>query len=241
MEGIFHGFGAEKDPSQADPVEGGDHAQGGVDGWEDIALPNPAVDGQGNAVESSPDDKVPRRAVPESAQHHGNHQVAVGLCCAAAISAQGNIEVIPEPGGQTNMPSSPEFSDVGGEIGEREIAGQVVAQESGGGDGHVGVAGEVAVDLHGVEDHGNPDAQRVVEVGIGEYRVDDGGKIIGDTGLLDETDEEQGEEGLDMNIGESFFRFELRQEGGGTDDGSRHELREETDEEGEIGEGVDGL
>ena len=37
---------------------------------------------------------------------------------------------------------------------------QLVAEQVGRAEGHVGVAGEVAVDLHGVGEHGHPDGRR---------------------------------------------------------------------------------
>ena len=46
---------------------------------------------QPHTIERTPGDEVPRRAVPQTAQHHGEHQVDVGIhptLCAAAVAHQ---------------------------------------------------------------------------------------------------------------------------------------------------------
>ncbi len=102
-------------------------------------------------VEEPPDDEGPVGAMPESAHDENDERIADLHADAAAAAAQGDVEVVAEPGGQRDVPAPPELGDVAGEVGVGEIAHQVEAEQPGGADGDVGVAGEVAVDLEGEE------------------------------------------------------------------------------------------
>ena len=62
------------------------------------------------------------------------------------------LNVCCEPGGEGDVPSSPEFRDVAGEVGRFEVGHELDAKEFGGADGDVAVAGEIAVDLEGKVD-----------------------------------------------------------------------------------------
>src|SRR5262245_41350130 len=102
---------------------------------------------QQETVVNAPDHERPRRAVPEAAEHHGQEQVAVGEEFAAAASTQGNVEVVAEPGRKADMPAAPEILGAGGEVREVEVQRNLEAEAFGDASGHVGVAGEIAVDL----------------------------------------------------------------------------------------------
>ena len=87
--------------------------------------------------------------MPEAADDHREHQVAVGAALAAAVAAEGDVEVIAEPGREADVPAAPEILRAGREVGQVEIQHQLEAQALGDAPGDVGVAGEVAVDLEG--------------------------------------------------------------------------------------------
>jgi len=55
------------------------------------------VKGEGCAMEGSPDDKGPARAVPYTSQKKGNEYVREGSCRPFPAAAKRNIEIIPEP------------------------------------------------------------------------------------------------------------------------------------------------
>ena len=76
---------------------------------------------------------------------------------AAAAAAQRDEQIIAQPGRQRDVPAPPEVRDVRRQVRHVEVLRQLVAEQVGDADGHVGVAGEVAVDLHGVGEHGQPD------------------------------------------------------------------------------------
>ena len=74
----------------------------------------------------------------------------------AAIAAQGDVDIIPEPGAQGDMPPPPKLGNAGGEIGIVKVGGEIKAKALGKTDGHVGVAGKVEIQLETVEDHSKP-------------------------------------------------------------------------------------
>lgn len=102
-----------------------------------------------HSVEETPGDECPSGPVPQPAQQHRDEQVQIGSRSATAVATERNVEVITEPGGQGDVPASPELGDVAGEIGLVEILGQLNAQQAADPPGDIGVAGEVAIDLQG--------------------------------------------------------------------------------------------
>ena len=127
------------------------------------------------------------------------------------------------------MPALPELADVLGEVGEVEVARQVIAEDAGAADGHVRVAGEVAVDLDGIGVGHQQQGPGAVGVGRGVHGVDEDAEVVGQHDLL-----EQAEGEVLHAEGESLRRdgpllVELGDEIPGLDDGSGHELREEGD------------
>src|SRR5699024_6690662 len=70
---------------------------------------------------------------------------------ALAVAAQGDIEVIPEPGGQRDMPPAPELGVGAGKVGCLEVIDQIDAQHLGRSHGDGGAAPEVAVQLDAEE------------------------------------------------------------------------------------------
>ena len=88
--------------------------------------------------------------MPEAAEEHCDHKVGVEACGAYVGAAEWDIEVVAQPGRQRDVPALPEVLWVGGGVGRVEVAWEVIAEEHGAADRDVGVAGEVAVDLHGV-------------------------------------------------------------------------------------------
>ena len=56
-----------------------------------------------------------------------------------SVAAQRNIDIIPEPCGEGNMPAAPELSDGKGEIRAFKVCHQINAEEPGTSDGDVGI------------------------------------------------------------------------------------------------------
>ena len=179
--------------------------------------------------------------MPQAAQNHREHEIDVGACPALAIAAQGNIQIVPQPRRQRDVPSMPELGDAGGQVRSPEIGGQMIAQDPGGPDGHVGVTREIAIDLQAVGQHRQPrrdraEGPRVVEDVIHEER-----DVVGDEDLLEQADRELPETEKSVVPVQSDVGLQLGQEDGGTDDGPGYELREESHEQGKIEEVPAGL
>lgn len=94
----------------------------------------------------------------------------IGASCPLAVAAEGNVQVIPQPGGERYVPASPKLGKTLRDVGEVEIDRQLIAEEPGGADGDERVAGEVGKDLHGKsEEQGQQvDGGEIEEVGIGD-------------------------------------------------------------------------
>src|SRR5689334_3987878 len=73
----------------------------------------PTMNGEQQPVKEAPKEEGCAGAVPQTAEQHCNHQVAIGLEVAPAISPQRNIQIIPEPGGKADVPMTPEGRGVG--------------------------------------------------------------------------------------------------------------------------------
>lgn len=101
-------------------------------------------------MQSPPCDKGPLRPVPQAAQQHDGHQVDVGAHRAFAIAAEGDVEVIAQKAAEGHVPAAPEFREAGRFVGGVEVLAEMKAEQTRQADGHVGVGGEIKVDLKGV-------------------------------------------------------------------------------------------
>ena len=106
------------------------------------------------ALQRPPDDERPGGAVPQTAQHHGDHDVAHGARLAAGTAPERDVEVVAQPARERHVPAAPELLQVARRVGRVEVLGEPEAEQQGEADGDVRVAAEVAVDLHGVAPRG---------------------------------------------------------------------------------------
>jgi len=183
-------------------------------------------------VQGAPSDKGPVGAVPEAAQNHGDHEVGVSAGFCAAGAAEGDEQVVAQPGGEGDVPAMPEIRRVGGAVGGVKVAGEAVAEEEGAADGDVGVAGKVAVDLGGVAVDGEQGVGAGIGFWVGEDGLDQhGGQDVGQNDFFEEAGDDEEAAGIGAN-GEGVARDgELREEIAGAQDGAGDELGEEGDVE----------
>ena len=147
---LAEAVGAEEDPGRRQQAKGEKalpqpqpaavfiHAQPGT---------QPPAEGPGDrtcrlvqAVEQTPYNKGPVRAVPQAAHRkHGDH-VELGTQKAAPAAAQGKIQVLPEPGGEGDVPFFPEILHRGGQVGGAEVFRDGKAQHFRSAHGHVGIS-----------------------------------------------------------------------------------------------------
>ena len=124
-------------------------------------------------VDRAPGDERPAGAVPEPADEHGQHEVAVREERAAAVSAERDVEVVAQPARQRHVPAAPEIGDRGRRVGGVEVLREREPEQERDPDRHVRVAEEVGVDLDGVGVDPHEHLERRVLVRCAEDLVDD--------------------------------------------------------------------
>src|SRR5215211_5392760 len=178
---------AEEDPGQTHNVEGHEPSEPPGQAESRDVLTPPTLDAQRGAVNAAPDDERPRRPVPQAAQEHCQHEVAVGPALPVTVSAERDVEVVAQPAGEGYVPAPPEVLQAECEIGPVEVLREDEAEEQRQPDRHVRVAGEVAVDLRGEAVDREQDLRARVGEGVVEDRIHDASrKLVCDDGLLDE-------------------------------------------------------
>ena len=91
--------------------------------------------------------------MPESREHPDNKNVSQPLRFTYLISAQRNIDIVPEPRSEALVPAPPELRDRAGDIRIVEVLGEMEAENPPQTDGRITVAREVKIELQG-EAHG---------------------------------------------------------------------------------------
>src|SRR5271170_3703492 len=102
---------------------------------------------QSAAMESTPNHVSPVCPMPQAAEQHGQQEVAIGLAFSVSIPAQWNVQIIAEPGAQTDVPAPPEILNAVGQVRLAEIHHKMKAHELGASPGNAAVTAEVAINL----------------------------------------------------------------------------------------------
>ena len=119
--------GGEEDPPD-------DHDDHGVEMLEDggqaldILAQDQFLDEQEHAVIEPPEVEVPAGPVPEARERPDDEDIHALADLPAAVAAQGDVDVIPEPGGQGDVPAPPELGHALGDIGVIEVDAELEAQ-----------------------------------------------------------------------------------------------------------------
>ena len=188
------------------------------------------MQGERDTVHTAPEDEAQASSVPQSAEEHGDQEVEISAQATSTTPPERYVEVVSQPGGEGDVPASPELGDGGGAVGRVEVDIEAEAEPEGYTDSHIGVAREVAVDLEGVAVDGHKVFEATVEGGGIEDTVHEVERdIVGDDRLLDEPREDQEEPLAKLLLGNSYRSIDLRYKVFGTYDRSRHELGKEGD------------
>lgn len=201
-------------------------------GLEALALAEEDEEAEEQAVVGAPGDEGPVGAVPEAGDEEDDEGVAEDLPPGAAAAAEGDVDVVAEPGGEGDVPSAPELGDVAAEVRAGEVLPEADAEELRRADGHVGVAGEVGVDLEGVEDGSKQERAAGLRLNIGPDLVNVLGAAVGDDDFLEEAPEELSQAVCGCGVVECARFCVLWEEVGGASDGAGEELGEEADKGG---------
>ena len=103
-------------------------------------------------MSQSPDQKHLRIAMPEAGNGKYDQGIEVLSALSFPVSAQRNIDIIPQPGRKADMPSAPEFPDICRKIRRKEVPFHMEPHHSGSSDGNIRVAVEICVDIERIED-----------------------------------------------------------------------------------------
>lgn len=163
--------------------------QEGTEHGEDPA--DPARDGQffaevkgeeHEAPQEAPQDEVPSGPVPDAGNDKDDHDgEGPGF---GAAAAEGQVNVVAEPGAEGDMPAPPEFLGVAGDVGAGKVEGETDAQASGDSQSDEAVAGKVVVNAEAEDDVVEPDEEGVVH-GAG---VEMNGEVVGQADFEKEAD-----------------------------------------------------
>ena len=100
----------------------------------------------------APNNESPIGTMPEAAQKEDHKSVPNDFSFAHSATAQGDINIIPKPSRQGNVPPAPKLSNVPTEIRHVEITHQFYAEQLGRAYGYVGITREITVNLESEED-----------------------------------------------------------------------------------------
>ena len=186
------------------------------------------VEAEEESMKRTPKDEVERGSMPESSKHHGHEEVEVLAHFAMTIAAKTDVEVVPEPAGEADVPASPEFGDGGGLVRTVEVLWELKAKQEGYTDSHVGIAREVAVDLECVAIYGKEVFDATVEVWLVEHSLHEvDADVVADHCFLEESCYDEEDARTEHLAGDAERTAYLRDEVSGTNDRSCHKLGEE--------------
>lgn len=167
--------------------------------------------------------------MPQTTHQKNDKGIADDFGFGGAATSQGNVDIVTKPGGERNMPATPELGYVTAEIRHVEVAHQLNAKQFGATYGYIGIAGKITIYLES-EENGSQQQSAATLVLIGvEHLIDIDSTIVGYDYLLEETPQHLAATVNGLRIIESPRTLELRQEVGGTLNRARYQLRKKAD------------
>lgn len=183
-------------------------------------------------VQAAPHHIVPGRPVPQPADQEGDEQVGVPAQRTRPAAAQRNVQVVPQPAGQRDVPPAPEFPDRLGQIGLAEVFPQREAQHLGRAQRDVAVAGKVGVDLHRVQHGGQQPFHPAVGRIVGKDGVHHQCGLVGHHELF-KVAPQHPHQAVPHPVGQKDHRpGQLGQQGAAPGDGPRDDLGKEAQKQG---------
>ena len=129
--------GPEQHPSEDDHRHGVDISQ-----WRTFLVdPDDPFRQEQDEIEQPPAQESPVGAVPESGKEPDDQQVEDhSRERIHAAAAERDVNIIPEPGGQRDMPPAPEIGDAAGNVREIEVLHKMESEHFSQSDRHVGIS-----------------------------------------------------------------------------------------------------
>ena len=144
----------------------------------------------------APQHKGPVGPVPKACGEKDDELVQIGAGRPLPVAPQGDVQIVPEPGAEGDVPPPPELLDGLGGVGQVEVLQKPEAEQPAQADGHVAVSAEVKVDLQGVAHRPQP-GQAEVQLGgrQGEHRVGHLPGGVGQEHLLSQAEDKPAQAG----------------------------------------------
>ena len=122
---------------------------------------------QKHRIVQAPEHEIPLGAVPQARERPDHQDVQHPPAPPDPVAAQRDVDIVPEPGGQADVPAPPELGDGAREVGIVEVLQKVEPKDPAQADGHVRVAGEVEINLQGIAHRPQPVGRGAQALGAG--------------------------------------------------------------------------
>ncbi len=187
---------------------------------------------ESQSVDNAPEHEHEGGSVPQSCHSHRQQTVEVGAQTVVAVASERNVQVVAEPCGERDVPSAPELREVGRLVRKTEVVLQTYSQQCRQSDAYVAVAGEVAIDLHGVAQHSHEVLKPRISFRRFEYPVVVLRYVVGYDSLFHQSNYYKPQSGVNHSFGHvALETAQLRKEVARTCYRSCQQEREERDVE----------
>ena len=141
---------------------------------------------QKHRIVQSPKQKCPVCAVPEAGECPDDENIQYLPGQAAAVAAEGDIEIITEPCAERHMPAPPEFRDALRDVRIIEVLQKLKAEHPPETDGHIRVAGKIKVELERKGERAEPRSGKA-QLRSSGIDIPERADVVGEQYLLPET------------------------------------------------------
>ena len=136
-------------------------------------------------MEGTPGHEGPGGTMPQTWEEEHNPEVEVSASLAFTVATERNIKIVHHPAAEGDVPAFPELRHALADIRVVEVFGELEAYHAPDADGHVTVAWEVEIDLHGVGKDAQPSSWEADFCGgQGKHLVDIFCQDVGNQHLL---------------------------------------------------------
>ncbi len=187
-------------------------------------------------VDRAPEDVGQTAAVPESTHQKGDKEVQAVAPLRHPVAAEGNVDIVPEPCGQRNVPAAPKFLDGKGEVRAFKVCGKINPEKFCAADGDIRVAREIAVNFNRKHDCDNDKNKPDITVRIVINLIDDAREDVRDHKLFEVPPRHQLQPVGRILIVKTPLLLKLRQKCVRPAYGTGEKLREKGDEKGIVAE-----
>ena len=122
--------------------------------------------------------------MPQTCQCPDSQQIEDLTSLAAAVAAERDVDIIAEEAAERHMPAAPELRDGRGYVRQVKVLAVAEAEDAAKANGHIGIAGEIEIDLEHEHQRSEPCADERAVSTAGAQRRNDLARIIGKQDLL---------------------------------------------------------